>query len=130
MDIDEVRNLTHSQAVQRLRTIHSRQATLAAKHRLSRADEQEAAELSDEVTALDEHRQDLERRHDIARGGGDGRYRVEAGSIDTDPYADEPTSTTADVGVRASTLPPFATTLKTCLSRIAERCDSSSRCMA
>jgi hypothetical protein len=71
--MDDVRAMTYTQCEQRLRTIHPRLATLAAKHRMLRAEEQEAAGLSDEVTAIDGHRRRLERADDIARGGGRGR---------------------------------------------------------
>jgi HK97 family phage major capsid protein len=88
--MNDVRALTYSQSEQRLRLIYARQAQLCAKHRLSRADEQEAVELSDEVTAIDAHRRSLERADDIAKGrNGGSRLRYEGEGAGIDPYADE-----------------------------------------
>lgn len=84
MTPDEIRDMPYSRIAPRLRVIHARQAQLAGKHRLSRADEQEASELSDEVTALDARRSSLERSHQLAHG--DDNIRYENGGGGTDPY--------------------------------------------
>lgn len=76
---------THSEAIDRLHQINGRMEQLAAQERRSAAQEAEFEELSEQFSVVDKHRQSLERRHQLARGGGSG-YRVEAGSIQ--PYGD------------------------------------------
>ncbi len=85
MDPD-VRSMNYSQCVSRLRTIHARLATLAAKHRMSRADEQEADQLSAEAVAIDDHRRSLDRADQLARGSGAGRIRTEGEGSGIQPY--------------------------------------------
>lgn len=87
--MDDVRALSYSQCEQRARVMHARLVTLAAKHRLSRADEQEAEQLTAEVSAIDDRRRSLERADDLARGGGGTRIRYEGERDGIDPYRHE-----------------------------------------
>jgi HK97 family phage major capsid protein len=87
MDPEDIRTLSYSQVGSRARVLHARLVALGAKHRLSKADEREAGQLTAEVDLLDAHRRRLERADDLARGNGGGRIRVDDGSFD--PYSDE-----------------------------------------
>jgi HK97 family phage major capsid protein len=77
MDHDETRGMSMSQCQTRLGAIYARMGGLGAKHRLSRADEDEFNRLTDEVTRIDEHRRSLKRADDIARGRGGAGLRHE-----------------------------------------------------
>jgi HK97 family phage major capsid protein len=89
MDNDDVRSLTYSQCRARLGTIYARMGSLGAKHRMSRADEAEFDRMTDEVTAIDEHRRSLERADSMAKGRGGAGLRYETERDGIDPYADE-----------------------------------------
>jgi HK97 family phage major capsid protein len=88
--MNDIRTMSYSACEQRLRLIYARQAQLCAKHRLSKADEEESRQLTDEVTSIDTHRRSLERASDIVSGVRSGRYRTEGESNSgVDPYAAE-----------------------------------------
>lgn len=82
-----ITNFTYSQAVNRIQGIAGRLEELSAKHRLSRADEQEIDGLREEAQELNAHRKRLEFSEDMARSIG--TFRTERGSAgdeyDLDP---------------------------------------------
>lgn len=86
--------LTREQTVQRLTEIDERFNALAAKHRMSRAEDAEFADLRAEFNQLEEHVERLDRAEVIAKAarGGAGALRVERGSggdsYDVDPLRD------------------------------------------
>src|SRR5689334_20658623 len=84
-----VDSLDYDATHERMIAIHERMEQLAAKPRMSHADDVEFAKLRDEFDTLDRHRLKLERAASIASaaGGGNGNLRVERGSIQ--PHADE-----------------------------------------
>lgn len=82
-------NLTYTQTINRIKEIDNRVRALAAKHRLSGADEEESAELVEEAGDLDAHRKQLERAADMSRGVRAGRYQLEGERSAIDPYASE-----------------------------------------
>jgi HK97 family phage major capsid protein len=88
MSID---TLNCDEAHARMKEIHERLVELAGKHRMSKADDTELAELTAEFEALARRHEAAEREEQLAaitgaaRGGG-GSLRIERGSI-TDPGA-------------------------------------------
>jgi HK97 family phage major capsid protein len=97
--------LNYSQAVERMENIHARMEQLGAKHRMSRADDEEFDELSAEFKDLDGHVKSLQRAAEMAKGGG--RFSVEHGSQgrDDDVYA-------GDRGVRDTAMRALDRVLK------------------
>lgn len=79
--------MTRETASSRMEAIHERLTELQAKHRLSRADEQEANELGAEFEQLTAHVEKLDRTRAIAMaaGEGGGGLRLDYGM--GDPYA-------------------------------------------
>ena len=75
-------NMTREQAVERMGEIHARLEELAAKHRLSRADDQEFDQLRPEFTSLTDHIDRLDRAAALTQAGGNSRLRIERGSQD------------------------------------------------
>lgn len=100
---------TRSQAVDRMHDVHARMERLASKHRLSRADEAEFAELSAEFDDLDRHCKRLDLAAEMARAGRPGsRLRLDAGSREDGRTADTSCSAvmrSLDEKVSAGTLP-------------------------
>lgn len=81
--------MTREATVARLQDIDARFTELQAKHRTSKAEDQEITELGAEFEQLTRHVEKLDRLDLIARaasGSGEGGLRLERGSI-TDPYA-------------------------------------------
>jgi HK97 family phage major capsid protein len=89
-----VSGYTHSTARKRMFDIHARQEALRSKHRMSKDDEAEFSELSDEFNDLNEFCERMEVRQDMAdnfRGSGGGRIYLErgaAGDYDADPVGE------------------------------------------
>jgi predicted phage gp36 major capsid-like protein len=83
--------MTRDQAVERMTCIHQRVSAIASKHRTSRGDDAEFAELQTEFSALQRLVDDLDRSQAIAgaAGGSNGRLRIDRGSGGTDSYAGE-----------------------------------------
>jgi HK97 family phage major capsid protein len=81
--------LTRQVSVARMTEIHERITELSDKHRLSKADNEEFARITEEFQELEDHVAHLDRAASIAGavGGGAGALRVEQGM--GDPYARE-----------------------------------------
>lgn len=82
-------SLTRDASAARMEAIHERLTELQAKHRLSRADEQEVTELGAEFEQLTAHVEKLDRTRAIAMaaGEGGGGLRLEGEHNRLDPYA-------------------------------------------
>ena len=83
-----IENLDRASAVARMTEIHERMEAIAQKHRTSRADDEEFGQGQAEFNELQRHVEKLDRCAAIAgaAGGGNGRLRIERGSIQ--PYQD------------------------------------------
>jgi HK97 family phage major capsid protein len=76
-----IESYTRQAALERMEQVHARVEELAGKHRMSKGDDAEWAELSVEFGELDRHVQKLDRCAAIAgaAGGGNGRLRLDRG---------------------------------------------------
>jgi HK97 family phage major capsid protein len=80
--------LTHSQAVNRLKSIEGELNQLAEKDHLSRSENLRMHALGVEADEVNEHVKGLERGHDLARGRGGSRIAYEGEGSGVQPYRD------------------------------------------
>ena len=81
--------LTHSQAVNRLKSISSELDSLADKDHLSRSENLRVHALGVEADEVNEHIKRLEKGHALARGGGGPGIRYEGEGAGVQPYRDD-----------------------------------------
>lgn len=81
--------MDRSSAVERMQAIHERLTELSDKHRLSKADEQEFADISAEFSQMQRHVEKLDRCAAIAgaAGEGGGGLRLERANDGINPFA-------------------------------------------
>lgn len=86
-----ITNLSRDEAVAKMEVILQRLEQLGSKHRLSRADELEAAELNDEFSTLADHVQRSDKLSEMMAGikQPGGHLRIEAGSSRGKRYGDD-----------------------------------------
>lgn len=90
MDPEEIRRLTHSEAVDRCSEIQGMMKQLNDKHRLSRAEQGRFDDLREDFAQVNEHRQRLERKQDLREMAlGNGVHVVPGASRGDEYHADD-----------------------------------------
>jgi HK97 family phage major capsid protein len=83
------RQLTHTEAVDRIASIHQEMETLAEKQHLSRSDGLRSAALTVEADECNQWRLELVRRQDLAKPSRGGRYKLEGEGSGVQSYEDD-----------------------------------------